>query len=231
MSNQALSTNSPRIGLIHALEESVIPIRDAFSRLWPEAQTADLLDTSLAVDLARTGALNQAMRERFLTLGRYAAAGNGTQDTQAILFTCSAFGPAIDAVKADLSIPVLRPNEAAFEEALSNSTRIALVVTFAPSLPSLTQELEDMAKAKGKQIHITPILAEGALAALKAGDGAGHDAAVLSVCNNLGAQDVILLGQFSLARAAKALQPHVDCPIITTPDSSVRALRRLVASS
>ncbi|MCC5903393.1 MAG: hypothetical protein JJT87_15885 [Halomonas sp.] len=231
MSEQTTSTTSPRIGLIHALEESVLPIRDAFSRLWPEAQTADLLDTSLSADLAQAGVLDQAMIERFLTLGRYAASGNGTQDTQAILFTCSAFGPAIEAVKSDLSIPVLRPNEAAFEEALAVGTHIALVVTFPPSLPSLTRELEELAKTRGKTIHITPVLAEGALAALKAGDGAGHDAAVLAACQNLGMQDVVLLGQFSLARAAKVLQPHVDCPIITTPDSTVRALRRLVALS
>ncbi|MFW2545606.1 hypothetical protein ACN2XU_23530 [Primorskyibacter sp. 2E107] len=112
MSEQA---PSPRIGLIHALEESVLPIRDAFARLWPEAAPADLLDASLSADLARAGSLDQAMTDRFLTLGRYAAAGSGVQDTRANFFTCSACGPAFEAVKTDLAIPVLRPNVAAFE--------------------------------------------------------------------------------------------------------------------
>lgn len=231
MSDQNTPNSAPRIGLIHALEESVLPIRDAFERLWPEAQPADLLDASLSKDLAKAGSLDQAMMDRFLTLGRYAASGAGSYDTQAILFTCSAFGPAIDAVKADLSIPVLRPNEAAFEAALAVGSRIALVVTFPPSLASLTSELEDMAKAQAKTINITPILAEGALAALKAGDGAAHDAAVLAACKDIGEQDVVLLGQFSLARAATVLQSHFDCPIITTPDSAVRALHRLISKS
>jgi len=220
-----------RIALIHALEESVAPIRDAFSRLWPEAYTADLLDASLSADLAAAGALDGAMTDRFLTLGRYAASGTGSHDTRAILFTCSAFGPAIEAVKADLPIPVMRPNEAAFAEALEMGERIALVVTFAPSLPALTREFHEMAQALGKPVQITPILVEGALPALKAGDGAGHDEAVLRACKGLGPLDAIVLGQFSLARAARVLKPQAGCPVLTTPDSAVRALRRLVQNA
>lgn len=218
----------PRIALIHALEESVLPIRDAFVRLWPEALRADLLDASLSADLAAAGSLDAAMTDRFVTLGRYAARGTGTDDTRAVLFTCSAFGPAIEAVKADLSIPVMRPNEAAFEEALNIGSRVALVVTFGPSLPALTRELEQMAAARGQAIEITPVLADGALAALKSGDGAGHDAAVQAACGALGPQDAVVLGQFSLARAEKVLTPILDCPVITTPDSAVRALRRMI---
>lgn len=226
-----MSDDSPRIALIHALEDSVAPIRDAFARLWPQARTADLLDTSLSADLAAVGGLDDAMIGRFVALGRYAATGTGGHDTRAILFTCSAFGPAIDAVKADLPIPVMRPNEAAFDEALNTGRRIALVVTFQPSLPSLTRELQDMAAARGQSVEITPVLAEGALSALKAGDGAGHDDAVLRACRSLGPQDAVLLGQFSLARAAIPLRQHMGCPVLTTPDSAVRALRGLLRTS
>ena len=208
----------PRIALIHALEESVLPIRDAFVRLWPQALRADLLDASLSADLAAAGTLDAAMTAR----------GTGPHDTRAVLFTCSAFGPAIEAVKADLSIPVMRPNEAAFDAALNIGSRVALVVTFGPSLPALTRELEQMAAARGQTIDITPVLADGALAALKAGDGAGHDAAVQAACRALGPQDAVVLGQFSLARAEKVLSPMLDCPVITTPDSAVRALRRMI---
>ena len=133
----------PRIALIHALEESVLPIRAAFEGHWPEAIRADLLDTSLSADLAAAGRLTDAMTKRFIALGRYCARGTGAHDTRAVLFTCSAFGPAIEAVKRDLSIPVMRPNEAAFAEALEIGSRIALVVTFRPSLAALTAEMEE----------------------------------------------------------------------------------------
>ena len=49
--------SGPRIALIHALEESVAPIRAAFREAWPEAFAFDLLDTSLAIDRAHAGVL------------------------------------------------------------------------------------------------------------------------------------------------------------------------------
>src|SRR5438876_12154001 len=83
-----------RITLIHALKHSIVPIEAAFAKLWPEARLMNLLDDSLSADLARDGRLTDAMTGRFLELGRYAA-GTGSD---AILFTCSAFGPCIEAV-------------------------------------------------------------------------------------------------------------------------------------
>ncbi|MBN8897019.1 MAG: arylsulfatase, partial [Rhodospirillales bacterium] len=129
-----------RIALIHALKHSVAPIEAAFARLWPEARLMNLLDDSLSADLARDGALTQAMTERFLTLARYAR-GTGADG---ILFTCSAFGPCIDAcAKALAPIPVLKPNEAMIEEAVALAGphgRIGLMATFAPTLASMPPE-------------------------------------------------------------------------------------------
>lgn len=225
-----MSSQTHRIALIHALEESVQPIRSAFNRHWPDVICMDLLDTSLSADLAAEGGhLNKPMIQRFRDLGKYAAGADGQGgQASAILFTCSAFGAAIDAVKADLTIPVLKPNEAAFIEALQLGSRIALVVTFPPSLAALTRELEAMAAQRDQDIEVTSILAEGALTALKRGDGAAHDRAVLAACTNLSDQDAVILGQFSLARAAEPLAELIPCPVITTPDSAVRALREIL---
>ncbi|MFA6968136.1 aspartate/glutamate racemase family protein [Bosea sp. (in: a-proteobacteria)] len=215
---------TPRIALIHALEESVLPARAAFAAHWPQANAFDLLDTSLAIDLAARGSLDQAMTERFLTLGRYAAATEGTAGpAQAILFTCSAFGPAIDAVKRALPIPVLRPNESAFAEALALGGRIGLIVTFAPSLPSLTQELAEMA---GKPVDVEGVVVEGALAALKAGDGETHDRLVAEAAARLTGIDTLILGQFSLARAKPAIEAATGLRVVTTPEAAIRGLKR-----
>lgn len=223
------SEGTPRIALIHALEESVLPARAAFAAHWPQAKPFDLLDTSLAVDLAARGALDAAITGRFLTLGRYASATEGAAGpARAILFTCSAFGPAIDAVKRALPIPVLRPNESAFAEALALGSRIGLVVTFAPSLPSLRQELDEMA---GKPIDVAGIVVDGALAALKAGDAATHDRLVAEAAARLTGIDTLILGQFSLARARGAVERATGLPVVTTPDAAVRGLQQAVGAS
>ena len=85
----------------------------------------NLLDDSLSADLARDGALTPRMTERFLALARYAA-GTGAAG---ILFTCSAFGPCIEAVARDLApMPVLKPNEAMVEEAAAAGGTVGLLV-------------------------------------------------------------------------------------------------------
>ena len=71
------------------------PVNAAFESDWSEAQRLNLLDDSLSADLARHGRLDEAMHARFESLARYALDDAGAQ---AILFTCSAFGPCIEAV-------------------------------------------------------------------------------------------------------------------------------------
>ncbi len=161
----------PRIALIHALPESVVPANAAMAALWPEAKRFNLSDESLAPDLAAAGQITPAITQRFLDLARYAA-GTGAQG---ILFTCSAFGLSIDACKTALPIPILKPNEAALDDALESGTSIGILATFGPTIASMTQELEIAAKRRGKIVSIYSTLADGALAALKAGDGAKHD--------------------------------------------------------
>jgi Asp/Glu/hydantoin racemase len=221
---------APRIALIHALRDSQAPAWDAFARGWPEARIFNLLDDSLSADFSAAGHLTAAMTARFLALGRYAAATDADgQRTDAILFTCSAFGAAIDAVKRDLPIPVLRPNEAAFEATLRLGTRVALMTSFPSSLPPLVAELEQMAAARGVTPEILTVVAEGALAALQSGDGPGHDRIAAATAAALPPVDVLVLCQFSLARAASAIAPVEGRTVLTTPTSAVAKLRGVLA--
>jgi hypothetical protein len=208
-----------RVALIHALRHSPPPIEAAFARLWPEARLANLLDDSLSADLARDGVLTPAMTERFLTLSRYAV-GTGADG---ILFTCSAFGPCIEACARDLAPrPVLKPNEAMIEEvvaAVGPGGRIGLLATFPASLVSIPPEFPP-------GVTVVPCLAEGALAALDADDAAMHDRLAAEASRRAADCDAIALAQFSLARAAPLVAQATGKPVFTTPDSAVRALRR-----
>lgn len=213
-----------RIALIHALAHSPAPINAALARDWPEAERMNLLDDSLSADLARAGRLDAAMTRRFLTLADYCV----DQGAQGILFTCSAFGPCIEAVQArHPGLPVLKPNEAMIEEALAlagqRGGRIGLVASFAPTLQSMPPEFP------ADQAPLCA-LAAGSMEALNAGDLAAHDEGALAAALGLLAQgcSVIALAQFSLARAAAMVGQGTGLPVLTTVDSAVRKLRRLV---
>jgi rhodanese-related sulfurtransferase/Asp/Glu/hydantoin racemase len=208
-----------RIALIHALAHSIGPIDAEFERTWPEARRTNLLDDSLAADLAAAGALDAGMDERFVALADYVL----RTGTSGILFTCSAFGPCIDAVKRRWpDVPVLKPNEAMIGEAARIGRRIGLVASFAPTLASMPDEFPP-----GTELH--PILAEGALDALDRGDGATHDRLVAAAAQRIAADcDAIALAQFSLARAAPAVAGVVRVPVLTATGSAVREIRERV---
>ena len=213
----------PRIALIHALAHSLAPISDELQREWPEAVRMNLLDDSLSADLARAGRLDDAMTQRFIRLADYAV-GCGAD---AILYTCSAFGPCIEAVqRRHARIPVLKPNEAMVDEAAAVARRrhaggaIGLLATFGPTLASMPPEFP-------ADVTVCTALADGAMAALDRGDTATHDAEAVKAAQALAAQGcvVIALAQFSLARAAGPVAEACGLPVLTTPGSAVRRLK------
>jgi Asp/Glu/Hydantoin racemase len=210
-----------RIALIHALKHSIAPIEASFARLWPEARLMNLLDDSLSADLARDGRLTPGMTDRFLALGRYVT----STGADAILFTCSAFGPCIEQVaRQQAPKPVLKPNEAMIALAAAKGKRIGLLSTFPPTLTSMPQEFRD-------GLEIVPKLADGALAALDRGDHATHDRLVAEASKDLRDCDVIALAQFSMAAAAPLVADASARPVLTTPDSSVLKLKDFFASA
>jgi Asp/Glu/Hydantoin racemase len=207
-----------RITLIHALKHSIVPIETSFAKLWPDARLMNLLDDSLSADLARDGSLTDGMTERFLSLGRYAA-GTGSD---AILFTCSAFGPCIEAVaRAHAPVPVLKPNEAMIEQAIAKGRRIGLLSTFAPTLASMPREFP-------ASVEVVPKLAEGALAALDRGDRGEHDRLVVQASKDLAGCDLIALAQYSMAPAAALVAAASGRAVLTTPDSAVMKLKEVL---
>ena len=145
-----------RITLVHALKHSIVPIESSFAKLWPDARLMNLMDDSLSADLARDGGLSDAMTGRFLGLVRYAT----STGSDAILFTCSAFGPCIEAVaRAHAPMPVLKPNEAMIEQAAAKGKKIGLLSSFPPTLASMPREFP-------ASIQIVPKLVEGKMWAI-----------------------------------------------------------------
>ena len=216
----------PRIALIHALRASMAPTDEAFARGWPEADTFSLLDDSLSRDLAAGGARAEALPERFVELGRYAVRCGA----DAILFTCSAFGEAIDLVRDEVRIPVLKPNEAMIDEVVGLQAKVALLATFAPTLPSMSAELEAEAARQSRRLDLTPVHVAGALEALQRGEPERHDGLIVEAANRVVGPRTIVLAQFSMARAADAVRAATGRRTFTTPESAVARLRDVLGA-
>ena len=217
--------SSPRIALIHATPLAVSPINQAFDRLWPEATRMNVLDDSLSVDRARDGRLTDAMVRRFETLALYAR----DCGCHGILFTCSAFGPAIEAAGRACGLPTFKPNQAMFELGVAAGGRAALVATFEPSIAPMRDEFLALCQAAGRPPELQTQVVPGAMQALADGDAAAHDHAVAQCVAGLVDVDLVMLAQFSMAGAAQAAQAGTRARVLTSPDCAVQALRAALA--
>jgi len=222
-----IHTTRPRIALIHAVQVAMQPIEEAFREHWPQAEVTHLLEDSLSPDRAQDLLLVPALHSRINMLADYAMFAGAA----AILFTCSAFGEAIEAATARLPVPVLKPNEAMFEAALDCGKSIGMLATFAPSVESMEREFQQLAAARGVAARLETVLVSDAMAALKAGDAASHNRLLAEASLRLARCDCIMLAHFSTSRAFSAVQERVASAVLTSPSSAVLKIRRQLASN
>ena len=223
---------APRIALIHATPLAMEPISEAFKALAPEAEVFHLLDDSLSKDHAKAKTLTPQMYERFEDLTQYAlkTGSNG------ILFTCSAFGMAIEACAKHRDVPILKPNEAMFEEALDMHSghaplKAVLIATFEPSIASMKEEFLVMAQARNIQVDFKGIFVPEAMNDLGNGQALLHHQKIAQAVSTTPQCDVIMLAQFSMAQAQSLSQSQTQTPVLTSPTCAVKAIMKRLSTS
>jgi hypothetical protein len=214
----------PRIALIHATPVAVDPIHAAMKAGWPEAEPVNILEDSLSPDRAAAGCISEELFDRIAALTRYAEAIG----SDGILFTCSAFGAAIERAASLAKIPVLKPNEAMYEAAMDRGDNLAMIVTFPPAEGTMIEEFDDEARLRPQVPKLTTFLVEEALIALKSGDDATHNRLVSEKAGTISGYDALMLAHFSTSRAAADVRRRTAIPVLTSPDTAVAKLKRLI---
>ena len=217
-------SEAKKVALIHALEESKQPVWESFFFFWPEAVLSNYSDLSLSKD-RNLGQNENTISQRISNLAKMAVSENA----DAILYTCSAFGDEINQVKDQYSIPILRPNEAAFIDAIQLKQKIKIMVTFLPSLELLTQEIKTMMAESNTELEVEGIYVKEALNSLQNGLVNQHDDLIAKIALDQKDDCTIILGQFSMASALSNIsEKNSDLRVLTTPDSSVLRLKKII---
>ena len=82
---------------------------------------------------------------------------------------------AIDAVRRNASLPMLKPNEAMVEEAVATAMPIVVLATFAPSIPSMEVDFREAIGPGGRMPELIGVHVPDAQRLLGEGDAAAHD--------------------------------------------------------
>jgi|TARA_B100002003_G_C14120343_1_gene538815 Asp/Glu/hydantoin racemase len=217
---------APNIGLFSVHKDAMQAAARAFEVGWPTARISNLMDDGLFAWVRETGGVVPEMYDAFHTLTRYMVA----RGVDGILYTCSAFSECIDACMAEFDLPMLKPNDAMIERVLDVGSRIAVVATVGPTIPSISAEIRAMAAARDQTVELVPYVVEGAFDALASGDGARHDELIAARACEIKECDVIALAQFTLSRAEPAVKAVSDIPVFSSPGAAVAKMRNILSA-
>lgn len=214
-----------RIGLIHATQNSMQPILDAFREHAPEATVLNFMDEALISELNECGMVTPSMLRRLLHLVEKADESR----VDGILLTCSSFTPFVPLIRNFFETPIQSADYSMLEQAVDSGDRIAVIATVEKAGPTTEQLLKEIADGRKKEVAIHTVIVTEAFSALQNGEAARHDQIIQQKISELSIEnDVVVLAQFSMARALKGLQERPK-PVLTSPEVSVKSMMALLS--
>ena len=156
-----------RVVMIHALAESIPPVRLAFMEEFPEAEVVNLLDEGLLVDFP--GSITPSLRRRMSGLICYCQDNNA----DAIGLACSVYAPVVDSARDLVEVPLVSSYGPVMAEAVAAGPRVGVIATNEATMSDSEYYLEKAAREAGKNIQVKKQLATDLIQVLREN---GHEA-------------------------------------------------------
>ena len=213
-----------RVTMIHAIAESIPPVRLAFDEEFPEAEVINVLDESLLVDF--DDQLTPDLRRRITNIIGYC------QDNKAdaIGLACSVYAPVGESAKDLVHVPLVSSYGPVMANAVTAGPRIGLIASVASTMQDSKYYLHLAADEAGVEIEPQLCLAEDLITVMRAEGQSGLERRleeeVLKIASKV---DVVLLTQFSFAAALAHLEKVSPIPVLSAPHSSARTLKKLLS--
>ncbi len=215
-----------RVVMIHALAESILPVRLAFDDEFPEAEVINLLDEGLLIDFP--GHITPALRRRMSELICY------SQDNyaDAIGLACSVYAPVVDSARDLVDVPLVSSYGPVMQEAVASGPRVGVIATNNATMSDSEYYLNLAAQEAGQEVKVVKRLASDLIQALREGGQPAFakrlEEEVLALAPEV---DVALLSQFSFATALEHLQRVSPVPVLSAPHSSARTLKKMLGEA
>jgi Asp/Glu/hydantoin racemase len=204
---------SNTLALIHTVGELVPTFKALCADMIPEIDCFHVVDEGVVRTIASNGEITPRTVRRLADLVTRAE----DDGARLILLTCSTVSPTLDLVAAQVSVPVLKIDEAMADLAVQMGKKIGVLATARSAMHPVSELVRSRAELAGRSIEVRPLLLEGAIQSLQAGDAATHDSRVIAGIQELGTwADVVVLAQGSMARALDGLpEEKRPCPVLT----------------
>ena len=212
-----------RVVMIHALAESIPPVKLAFLEEFPEAEVINLLDEGLLVDFP--GSITPSLRRRMSGLICYC------QDNRAdaIGLACSVYAPVVDSARDLVDVPLVSSYGPVMAEAVAAGPRVGVIATNEATMSDSEYYLNLAAKEAGREVKVNKRLATDLIQVLRESGHKAFEKRLEQETLALSTEtDVVLLSQFSFATALEHLRKVSPVPVLSAPHSSARTLKKLL---
>ncbi|KIL38419.1 hypothetical protein SD70_26530 [Gordoniibacillus kamchatkensis] len=217
-----------KLAIIHTTPVTVDTFRQQAERMQLECDIVNFVDDSILPRLAANGGDVAEIAPKLVQYARYAEEAGA----DVILSACSSVGEAAAAMRSEVSVPVVRIDDAMAEEAVKRGDTIGIVATLETTIRPTTALLMEKARAAGKDVQFIPVLAGEAYRLLKQGDKEGHDRILLDLLADLASRaDVIVLAQASMSRVSALLEPEQRDKCLTSPAFALAYVKSLLAET
>src|SRR3954452_4658516 len=157
----------PLVALVSAVPAPIPPAVAALEEAMPAARVWNILDDRLIDDANEAGKVTGALEARMRRLIDHAT----QEGADGVLLTCSLYGFVARKAAQQATVPVLGPDDAAFEAVrTAGYSSIFLVSTVELALADSATRLREHLGEGADRLEIRPVFAPAALAPSRAGD-------------------------------------------------------------
>jgi Asp/Glu/hydantoin racemase len=212
-----------RLALIHTASFLSGVFGNLSKEIMPEVDTFNIVDESLIGNTIAAGKLTANTSKRVAQYIQSAEEAGADM----VLVTCSSIGPAVEAARPFVNIPVRRIDEPMADIAVQSGNRIGVIATLSTTLEPTLALVQARATAQNKSPEMISHLCEGAFQAVISGDTDTHDRIVADGLRQLMPQvDIVVLAQASMARVVDTLSDEEKTvPILSSPKSGMEATK------
>lgn len=214
-----------RIGIIHATQNAVEPLNQAFHELNAEVELLNFVNEELLAHANRVGGIDSYGLRMFLKTVFQAVDAN----VDGILIACTIYCPYCELVSQLADVPVLAVDQPMIAKAVAEGKKIGILATTPSSAPSAEKKLEKEALAQEKTIIVKSAVVPEAMQALKRNHVQEHNRLLKEAGYRLKQEgcDILLLAQITMACAKKECD-DLGLPVLSSPLEGASRMLELV---
>lgn len=216
-----------KLAIIHTTPVTVSTFKQLGAELLPGCTIVNFVDDSILPQLLENGGDLSQVEGRLSQYARFAE----EVGADIILSACSSVGELVPALRQQVTIPVVRIDDAMAAEAVRRGRVIGVAATLPTTLRPTMQLVQRKADEAGRDISLKPCLVNAAYERLMAGDSEGHDTLLSAALETLAEQvEVAVLAQASMARVLPRLPQALQGRFLTSPQPGMQQVKAILDS-